>query len=43
MPLSALREVEADYTVSIREMGDLLTRLAAGKGNRNVLRLKVQK
>ena len=32
MPLSALREVEADYTVSIREMGDLLTRLAAGKG-----------
>jgi two-component system, chemotaxis family, protein-glutamate methylesterase/glutaminase len=32
MPLSALREVEADYTVSIREMGELLTRLASGKG-----------
>ena len=29
MPLSALREVEADYTVSLSAMGMLLTRLAA--------------
>lgn len=31
MPLSALRDVEADYTVSIQEMGELLSRLASGK------------
>jgi two-component system, chemotaxis family, protein-glutamate methylesterase/glutaminase len=31
MPLSALREVEADYTVSLTEMGPLLSRLAAGE------------
>ena len=30
MPLSALREVEVDHTVSLAEMGPLLTRLAGG-------------
>lgn len=32
MPLSALREVEADYVIRIGDMGDFLCRLAAGKG-----------
>ena len=32
MPLSALREVEADYVLGIDAMGELLTRLASGKG-----------
>ena len=31
MPLSALRDVKADYTVSIQEMGELLSRLSSGK------------
>jgi two-component system chemotaxis response regulator CheB len=33
MPLSALREVEADYVVDIAGMGPLLTRLASEKGD----------
>lgn len=32
MPLSALREVEADYVVNIAGMGDLFTRLASDSG-----------
>jgi two-component system chemotaxis response regulator CheB len=32
MPLSALREVEADYIVNLEQMGGLLSRLAAGAG-----------
>jgi two-component system, chemotaxis family, protein-glutamate methylesterase/glutaminase len=31
MPLSALREIEVDYTVGIADMAPLLTRLAAGE------------
>jgi two-component system chemotaxis response regulator CheB len=31
MPLSALREIEVDHTVSLAEMGPLLGRLAAGE------------
>jgi two-component system chemotaxis response regulator CheB len=33
MPLSALRNVEVDYTVNLAEMGELLCRLAGGKGD----------
>ena len=32
MPLSALREVEADHVVSVCKMGELLSRLASHKG-----------
>lgn len=32
MPLSALRDIEADYTVNVDEMGALLCRLAVGEG-----------
>jgi two-component system, chemotaxis family, protein-glutamate methylesterase/glutaminase len=32
MPLNALREIDADYVVSLGQMGPLLTRLALGKG-----------
>jgi two-component system, chemotaxis family, protein-glutamate methylesterase/glutaminase len=32
MPLSALREIDVDYTVGIAEMGQLLCRLATGEG-----------
>jgi len=32
MPLSALREIEADYTVSLADMGNLLASLAIGEG-----------
>src|SRR5690349_14723759 len=32
MPLSALREVEAEYTVRLRDLGALLTRLASEEG-----------
>ena len=34
MPLSALRDVEADYIVNISGMGELLNRLALNKGER---------
>jgi two-component system chemotaxis response regulator CheB len=36
MPLSALREVEADYTVNLSEMGALLDGLARGKREKRV-------
>ena len=32
MPASALRDNKADYTVNLREMGSLLSRLAVGEG-----------
>lgn len=32
MPLSALKEIETDYTVTLAEMGPLLARLASGEG-----------
>lgn len=32
MPLSALREVEADYVLDLDKMGELLTRLASDAG-----------
>ena len=35
MPLSALRDVEADYIVSLAELSPLLCRLACGEGGRN--------
>jgi two-component system, chemotaxis family, protein-glutamate methylesterase/glutaminase len=36
MPLSALREIEADHIVSLAEMGELLSHLAAGEGAHKV-------
>src|SRR5262249_53965069 len=33
MPLSALREIEADYTVCLAEIGGLLAMLARGEGD----------
>jgi two-component system, chemotaxis family, protein-glutamate methylesterase/glutaminase len=36
MPLSALREIEADYTVSLAEMGRLLCRLATRDGEQKI-------
>jgi two-component system chemotaxis response regulator CheB len=37
MPLSALREIEADHTVGIAGMGQLLCRLAKGEGEERVI------
>ena len=34
MPLSALREMEADYTVSVKDMGKLISRLAQQEAER---------
>lgn len=34
MPLGALREVDADYTVGVAEMAPLLARFASGKGEK---------
>jgi two-component system, chemotaxis family, protein-glutamate methylesterase/glutaminase len=34
MPLSALREIDADYVTSLAGMGTLLTRLASGEGEK---------
>jgi two-component system, chemotaxis family, protein-glutamate methylesterase/glutaminase len=41
MPLSALREVEADYIVDVSEMGALLTRLANGQEGRKSVPVEV--
>jgi two-component system chemotaxis response regulator CheB len=41
MPLSALREIEVDYTVPLAEMGALLTRLARGEGEQK--RIEVER
>lgn len=41
MPLSALRDVSADYVVKLREMGPLLTRLASENGLASVPRTEV--
>lgn len=40
MPLSALREVKVDYTVSLTEMAPLLQRLAAGEGQQRRTRIE---
>ncbi len=40
MPLSALREMAADYTVRIGEMGALLTRLTTQNGDRRPLDIR---
>ncbi|HZQ53842.1 MAG TPA: chemotaxis protein CheB [Bryobacteraceae bacterium] len=41
MPLSALREVEADYIVDVSEMGALLMRLANGQEGRRSVPMEV--
>jgi two-component system chemotaxis response regulator CheB len=41
MALSALREIEADYVAELGEIGALFLRLAAGRRNENVPRLRV--
>lgn len=41
MPLNALREVEADYTVDVSEMGALLMRLATGQEGRKSVPVEV--
>lgn len=40
MPLSALREIEVDYTVSLKDIAPLLCRLASGEGEQQ--RTKVE-
>jgi len=40
MPLSALRDIEVDYTVSLEDIGPLLRRLATGEGEQQ--RTKVE-
>ncbi len=40
MPLSALREIEVDYTVKLEDIGPLLCRLASGEGEQQ--RTKVE-
>jgi len=41
MPLSALREVEADYTMSVKDMGRLLCRLATGESEPNPINVEM--
>ncbi|HVW07167.1 MAG TPA: chemotaxis protein CheB [Bryobacteraceae bacterium] len=40
MPLSALREIEVDYTVNLANMGPLLLRLATGQGEQQRTRVQ---